>query len=687
MSASTTLSPVAKAALKLIDKPRNLKVLPLYGVTDGVCECSKSDCTGTSRGKHPCIKGWTIGKASNQRAVVYNWFAKQFPSANLGVFVTDGLVVIDLDGPEKITWWAERVGEFGPHRTWITRSGRPDGGYHVWFRVPLGTVVRESIGPGIEVKGKGTTEGRRQVVVPPSVHYSGSTYQWAAGGPWEMPEGPAEAPAWVLTLVTTAAESPNGRTRYERFQEVYGAGERHDRIVHMAGTFNSEGIPLESAEIAVLGFNRTQCVPSLAEEVVLAQVRDVYERYQDQHGQGPASRGDFVGHLVADQSDDEPGDAAQPENGGEPVTVNRASPSAQQDRDAPRQVSTWRPVNLVDALACDGGPLEPTTLRREDGIPLLYPGKVHSFIGEPESGKSWIAQLAGVEVVKGGGTWLLIDGEKDARDLVGRLAPLGVTPQMMAENLLYVRPEEPFTPTTRAHLFAAIEGRTLDITVIDSVETLMTASGLDPSSRKDYGGWHAQLVRPLQVLTAGPTVLIDHPIKDTEKRGAWASGAGNKRALVDVSFLVDRIAAFGRGREGSARIMIAKDSPAGLRQHELATGGIAVFRLAEADGKVMAELRAATVATPTVPKMFRPTHLMERVSRHVEEATTAPTKYRILEDVSGNRGALGVAVDVLVTEGYLACVPVGRGSAYRSLKPYREADDDADRSLGSGTGS
>jgi hypothetical protein len=342
----------------------------------------------------------------------------------------------------------------------------------------------------------------------------------------------------------------------------------------------------------------------------------------------------------------------------------------------PASAASWRPVDLLGALTADHSPLLPTLLHRSDGVALLYAGKVHSFVGEHETGKSWVTQYAIAEHLNAGGTALNIDAEKDARDVVTRMMALGVKPQVMAERLIYVRPEEPFSPAAHAELMAGIKDRPVGLTVIDSVEALMTASSLDPSSRRDYGGWHFQFVRPLQLATAGPTVLVDHPIKDTEKRGAWASGAGNKMALIDVSFLVEGMAKFGRGREGAARIRIAKDSPAALRQHELSTGGVAVFRLAEADGEVVAELLAASAPTTAAKQAFRPTALMERVSTYVAGREVPPSQYGILSEVTGKRDYLRLAIRCLVAEGYLAQEDGARGgSTFRFLRPYSEADE------------
>jgi hypothetical protein len=280
-------NPVLAAAMTYIARPYELKLVPLHGVRDGVCLCGDPDYNGTSRGKHPTIKGWTTGAASSDPGFVHRHLANH-PERNLGMFVDDGRLVIDLDGPEKIAWWKATLAEHDPVRTWITKTGN---GYHQHFTVPKGTMVRESIGPGIEVKGKGSKEGRRQVVLPPSTHYSGTLYTWAVG-PEQLSSGPAPAPAWLLELVRAPAASPNGeKPKHDNYKATYGSGERHAQIVHLAGTLNSEGVPLEAAERACLAFNRERCDPPKTEAEVLTIVRDLYKRYAGQHGQGPAQRG------------------------------------------------------------------------------------------------------------------------------------------------------------------------------------------------------------------------------------------------------------------------------------------------------------------------------------------------------------------------------------------------------------
>jgi hypothetical protein len=76
---------------------------------------------------------------------------------------------------------------------------------------------------------------------------------------------------------------------------------------------------------------------------------------------------------------------------------------------------------------------------------------------------------------------------------------------------------------------------------------------------------------------------------------------------------------------------------------------------------------------------FRPTRLMEKVSRfveaHVPEET--PSRKAVEEAVTGKATFVRQAMDVLLAEDFIAEEPGPRNARLlRSLKPYRAADDD-----------
>lgn len=71
---------------------------------------------------------------------------------------------------------------------------------------------------------------------------------------------------------------------------TYTTGQRHDRVVEIAGKANSEGWSLEAAERAALDENAEHFDPPLAEDEVRKHVSGIYERYAEQHRQGTAGR-------------------------------------------------------------------------------------------------------------------------------------------------------------------------------------------------------------------------------------------------------------------------------------------------------------------------------------------------------------------------------------------------------------
>lgn len=355
------------------------------------------------------------------------------------------------------------------------------------------------------------------------------------------------------------------------------------------------------------------------------------------------------------------------------------------DRDADlaeeleRMGGTWRPVDVRAVLAGDVSPLESTQLARADGVCLLYPGRVHDFHGPPEVLKSWLAQVAAAEALRAGGSALYIDFEGEARDVVGHLRLLGVNDEDLVDRLLYVRPEEPFGDEARIALLSKLAKRRPAITVLDGVNNAMAASGFEPNSNLDVRKWWERLVRPVQLCTDGATVLVDHVAKDSESRGQWAVGAGQKLAGIDgASFGFSLVQPFGRGRTGIARILLHKDRPGRLRGEQGADKEIARLRLvSHDDGMVSYELHRP--ADPAAPPgtAWQPTTLMQRVSETLEEAHDPLSKAQIEAKVEGRREYIRKALIALIEGGFVSVVKGPRnGILHRSDKPFRAPSSD-----------
>lgn len=342
----------------------------------------------------------------------------------------------------------------------------------------------------------------------------------------------------------------------------------------------------------------------------------------------------------------------------------------------PAPATTWARIDLAALVA--GGELgePPAMLARDDGVRLLYRGKLHALSGEPEAGKGWLALHAIAERLNAGERALYLDFEDAPATIVHRLLALRVPADAVLDRLDYRRPDEPLGQHGPAELHAAIAARPT-LAVIDGVNEALAIHGLDLRDNTDVAKWLTLLPRPLAAAGAA-VVLIDHVVKDREARGRYAIGAQHKLAGVDVAYALDVVEPFGRGRDGLARLTVHKDRPGYLRQHSAGKRVADVALSSSDDGTVRIELHAPDGAGTAAPPTFRPTVLMERVSRALEEHPGL-SKRAIREAVTGRNDTKDLALEVLVADGYVRTERDGQALRHHSARPYRQADDDLHR--------
>jgi hypothetical protein len=340
--------------------------------------------------------------------------------------------------------------------------------------------------------------------------------------------------------------------------------------------------------------------------------------------------------------------------------------------------STWQPLPLEKYLYGDGlDSIPPATLARTDGPCLLYAGAVHSISGEPESGKSWVALIAAAQEIAKGKPVVYLDFEDRPARVIGRLLELGAHPAQVEAHFRYIRPEVALSPATAPHLMVAAEGSTL--AVIDGITEAMTLHGLSLLDNEDVARWLTLL--PRRLADTGPAVLqIDHVIKNPEARGRYAIGGQHKLAGIDgCAYKIAVTEPFGRGKRGHARLTLDKDREGHVRALAL---GLTVATLTidsrpterHNGSRVRAYLDPPT--TDVGPDgAFRPTGLMERVSRYVE-LNPGSTQNTIEDTVRGNGKHLRDAVRALISEGYFRTAPGARNSVLHYCDaPFREDEE------------
>jgi len=143
--------------------------------------------------------------ATDDADIVAVWWGEN-PNFNIGLAPEPcGLVVVDIDGPDARAH-AERFGLLEV-RTLSARTGRANGGEHLYFRRPPFAVGNRKLAAGVEPKG-----GSGYVVPPPSIHPSGVRYRFIDRSA-PIAELPARAREALRAAQEPAHEHDTGQER------------------------------------------------------------------------------------------------------------------------------------------------------------------------------------------------------------------------------------------------------------------------------------------------------------------------------------------------------------------------------------------------------------------------------------------------------------------------------------------
>lgn len=314
----------------------------------------------------------------------------------------------------------------------------------------------------------------------------------------------------------------------------------------------------------------------------------------------------------------------------------------------------------------------PSLFRRSDGVALMYEGLTHWLMGEPGKGKTWAALHVVAEVLLAGRCAVYLDWEGNRRIIGSRLRALGVPADVVADRLLYLRPPAIARIETAA-LVATARQREAALVVCDGVAKALARQGLNEDKAPEVLTWLELVPNPL-AETGAAVLMLDHVTKDRDGRGLWARGSGAKLGEVSgAAWLVVPRQGFSRHQGGRFDLLQAKD-----REGYVATDGAIVASVSFTPVDGGDRLQVVVKAPDDAGGEFRPTGYMERVSRALEGLPDPITWNALRTIVRGRLEHVRVALELLVSEGFVAREPGPRNSQLlRSTKPYREADEEA----------
>jgi len=239
------------------------KLLGLYGIVDGRCECGRPDCP--SPGKHPLPDFFPNGVKDATDNVDYLLEClHRHPNMNLGLAMgANELVAIDFDDLGRLKEFMERYG-IHENFTTVQYTGR---GCHLIFKVPQGVTgpFRRNLDEKVDVKG-----GESYIVFSPSTHVSGKRYQIV-----NPHVKPAEIPQILLQEIVNRGYSDRNLNQslddlddalsflykdvretikeqiikiVDILQPYWNDGVRHNLSLGLAGLFARQGVPRKWAE-------------------------------------------------------------------------------------------------------------------------------------------------------------------------------------------------------------------------------------------------------------------------------------------------------------------------------------------------------------------------------------------------------------------------------------------------------
>lgn len=245
-------------------------------------------------GKKALIRWEKFQKTRASPEQVERWW-KQYPNANIGLVTgsISGLVVIDIDSKTGVEVYSSHFGEI--HNTISQRTGKPDA-KHLLFAHPGDKAYSNRAGfiQDVDVRGDGG-----YILVAPSVHPNGKTYEWVID-PTEMGlDDLLELPAEIRSMFTAQKPEPENTKKgtgipswVKEALPGVADGRRHDICAKLTGYYlRVFGGDVEQAQLMVQIWNESN-EPPLDWKDLRTVIKSIVDR------EGRDALGETVGEVI-----------------------------------------------------------------------------------------------------------------------------------------------------------------------------------------------------------------------------------------------------------------------------------------------------------------------------------------------------------------------------------------------------
>jgi hypothetical protein len=328
---------------------------------------------------------------------------------------------------------------------------------------------------------------------------------------------------------------------------------------------------------------------------------------------------------------------------------------------------------------------------------ILYEATNHLIFGPFSASKTMAMVWCAVEVIEAGGVVLHLDVDGGhAGDLAERYLSFGLTEQQLRSpedggNLIYLRPSSKLG-AQRAKLIAQLcRDHDVQLVIVDSAIGAFSLEGRDPDKAQDVNAWWQQIGDNLQGHRAA-VVLIAHSglAAEAQNRAAHSQRFATIAAVVYQLKTSEALRRAERGHDitGKTSIIVKKDRPSYHRvPRDTSLGTLEITSHCVRETQIDVEgntvdpgewTLSAQISEPAneVARQTRPTYLMERACRELEQAVDPMTKNALQKIVTGNRQFVGIAIDTLIREGYVRNNKPGqRGGVLEVIRAYRQDTD------------